>query len=734
MMLKQYILLIIFFVISFGNSQWSADPSEPKLIGEGIQPQVKATSDGGVYIAWITEGDYHIYIQRLNINGEIQFNESGMLISDNTNSSWIAINHLNLDVDSEDNAILTTVDQRTGVWEVYAWKISSEGELVWGEEGIVVTDYGLVNMSPRISILDDNSIIVSCTHDDSKVFIQRISSDGIMLFESGLFIEHESYALIAPQSITSLDNSFLIQWIGQAQGWPIYSEIFLQKFSLNGEEIWDEATTVMESTVLPMGNFSQQLIASLDGSSFSAWTQFSGNVQNAVVQLISGEGDLIWDNEIDLSTNSSHFRMSPKVIASEESHNLIAVWKETNGSQSQRGIVAQKLDESGTRMWNSNGSDIVELNSDYDYLDISIAGFGEEMVVVYIEQSANYNSDIFAKRIGTEGNFIWENEIAIITNSQNSKSDLMIGYNQNTTFISWSEDGFIYAHSLRGDGMLGNPDYEGCGDDEIELWGVCYSIENTTELDLSGNELSGEIPVEIGELINLNYINLRFNELSGSIPNSICGLTDLTTLSLSYNQLSGPIPDQIGSLIHLESLYLQNNELDGEIPSSLGELENLNNLGLFENQLEGIIPENICAIFSNLDYLGIYSNNLCPPYPDCLSEESIGDQDVSSCEPLNNQDESKFFSYYLYDAYPNPFNPETNIKYNLKRDSQVKITIYDQRGRLINTLIDKKEKSGIKSIRWNGRNTKSESVGSGMYFYRIQAGIFNQTKKLVLLK
>jgi hypothetical protein len=733
-MLKQYILLVVTFIISFANSQWSTDPSEPKLIGEGIQPQVKSTSDGGVYIAWITEGDYHVYIQRLNLNGEIQFNELGMLISDNSNSSWIAINHLNLDVDSEDNAILTTVDQRTGVWEVYAWKISSEGELVWGEEGIAVTDYGLVNMSPRISILDDNSIIVSCTHDDSKVFIQRISSDGTMLFESGIFIEHETHALIAPQSITFSDNSFLIQWIGQAQGWPIYSEIFLQKFSSNGEGIWDEATTVMESTVLPMGNFSQQLIANLDGNSFSAWTQFSGNVQNAVVQLISSEGSLLWVNEIDLSTNSSHFRISPKVIVSEESPNLIAVWKETNGSQSQRGIVAQKLDESGIRMWNSEGINIVELNSEFDYLDLSPVGFGEEVVTVYIEQSANFNSDIFAKRIGTEGEFIWENEIAIITNSQNSKSDLMIGHNQNTIFISWSESGFIYAHSLRENGMLGNLDYEGCSEDEIELWSECYSIENTTELDLSGNDLSGEIPAEIGELVNLNYINLRFNELSGSIPNSICGLTDLTTLSLSYNQLSGPIPDQIGSLIHLENLYLQNNELNGEIPSSLGELENLNNLGLSENQLGGIIPENICVIFSNLDYLGIYSNNLCPPYPDCLSEESIGDQDTSSCEPLNNQEESEIFSYYLYDAYPNPFNLATNIKYKLKYDSQVKITIYDQKGRLINTLIDKKKKSGIKSIRWNGKNTKSQTVGSGMYFYRIQAGTFNQTKKLVLVK
>ena len=80
-MLKQTIFLKILFIISFGNSQWSADPSEPILIGEGIQPQVKATSDGGVYIAWITDGNYHVYIQRLNLNGEIQFNNSGMLIS-----------------------------------------------------------------------------------------------------------------------------------------------------------------------------------------------------------------------------------------------------------------------------------------------------------------------------------------------------------------------------------------------------------------------------------------------------------------------------------------------------------------------------------------------------------------------------------------------------------------------------------------------------------------------------
>ena len=52
----------------------------------------------------------------------------------------------------------------------------------------------------------------------------------------------------------------------------------------------------------------------------------------------------------------------------------------------------------------------------------------------------------------------------------------------------------------------------GCIDDiEVELWGTCYSIENTTQLDLSFSELSGEIPLEIGSLVNLEYLYLQNN-------------------------------------------------------------------------------------------------------------------------------------------------------------------------------------------------------------------------------
>ena len=63
--------------------------------------------------------------------------------------------------------------------------------------------------------------------------------------------------------------------------------------------------------------------------------------------------------------------------------------------------------------------------------------------------------------------------------------------------------------------------------DTINLWGVDYSVDCTTELDLSNSGLTGEIPPEIGNLINLSYLNLEDNQLTGSIPPEIGNLTKL---------------------------------------------------------------------------------------------------------------------------------------------------------------------------------------------------------------
>ena len=95
---------------------------------------------------------------------------------------------------------------------------------------------------------------------------------------------------------------------------------------------------------------------------------------------------------------------------------------------------------------------------------------------------------------------------------------------------------------------------------------------------------------------------------------------------LDNNQLSGEIPSTIGNLVDLDNLHLGHNNLSGEIPSEIGNLINLNYLSLDNNELTGQIPNSICNLtlnFSDIHFI-IHSNKLCPPYPSCLNATIMG--------------------------------------------------------------------------------------------------------------
>jgi len=111
------------------------------------------------------------------------------------------------------------------------------------------------------------------------------------------------------------------------------------------------------------------------------------------------------------------------------------------------------------------------------------------------------------------------------------------------------------------------------------------------------------------------------------------------------------------------------------------------------------------------------------------------DDCIETCVLVSNDESNQLpTAFNLYNNYPNPFNPTTQIRYNLSEDAMVSITIYDIMGRSIRSLVNSKQTAGYRSIRWDGKNNLGEPVSAGMYIYTIQAGEFRQTKKMVLLK
>jgi hypothetical protein len=88
----------------------------------------------------------------------------------------------------------------------------------------------------------------------------------------------------------------------------------------------------------------------------------------------------------------------------------------------------------------------------------------------------------------------------------------------------------------------------------------------------------------------------------------------------------------------------------------------------------------------------------------------------------------------LIENYPNPFNPETMISFSIPNEGTISINVYNIRGQKVRNLVNGDYSSGHHSVVWDGTNDSGVSVGSGVYLYRINAGEFTATRKMVLMK
>jgi len=90
--------------------------------------------------------------------------------------------------------------------------------------------------------------------------------------------------------------------------------------------------------------------------------------------------------------------------------------------------------------------------------------------------------------------------------------------------------------------------------------------------------------------------------------------------------------------------------------------------------------------------------------------------------------------FVLLDNYPNPFNSQTVIPFQLKNSADVKIEIFDVKGRLVDTLINESKAAGAYSLVWQGRDFSGQEVASGVYSVRLTADKYTETSNILLLR
>jgi len=90
--------------------------------------------------------------------------------------------------------------------------------------------------------------------------------------------------------------------------------------------------------------------------------------------------------------------------------------------------------------------------------------------------------------------------------------------------------------------------------------------------------------------------------------------------------------------------------------------------------------------------------------------------------------------YSLSQNFPNPFNPVTSVNYSLPEAVHVRLEIYNALGQKVRTLVEEPQIAGYKTVHWNGVDDYGRGMASGVYFYRLEAGKYSSSKKLLLLK
>ena len=121
---------------------------------------------------------------------------------------------------------------------------------------------------------------------------------------------------------------------------------------------------------------------------------------------------------------------------------------------------------------------------------------------------------------------------------------------------------------------------------------------------------------------------------------------------------------------------------------------------------------------------------------DFSGNESNSSEEISEDNVITSVDDIQATPvvFGLQQNYPNPFNPTTRIRYQLPKNVKVSIMIYNILGTKVKALVDANESAGYHEIEWDGRDEFGRAVSSGVYIYRIMAGNFSDSKKMIFMK
>lgn len=510
------------------------------------------------------------------------------------------------------------------------------------------------------------------------------------------------------------------------------------------------------------------------GGTIITWQDKRNGKYEIFAQRMNSDGNATWaTNGIAICTQDSNYC---PVIVSDGSGGAIIAWQSYRGSAT-ADIYAQRVNSSGAVQWTTNGVPVCAVVFEQDTIAMISDGLGGAILTWQDYRSNNGSADIYAQRVNSSGAMLWTaNGVVICNQAAAQRGPKLVSDGSGGAFITWYDlragNYDIYTQRVASAGAVQwttngvatctmatdqlKPDI--CTDGAGGVIIVWYDYRSTTDFNIYAQRQgpSGAIVWAVDGVVmnnNVAYDQIDPKIVSDGVGGAVMSWTDYrtgTTADIYAQRVNstGAVQWTATGVIICTSAGDQIKSqicTDGNSGAYITweDHRNAGNSDIYAQRIAANAQINwaatgfaICtAPNDQLTPMIVSNGNLgaIVAWQDYRSGSNFDIYETgfntTGFVGIVNGGSTIPLEYALLQNYPNPFNPVTVINYQLPKTSNVKLSIYDALGREVNVLVNKSQNEGNHNVEWDASN-----YPSGVYFYRLEAGSFVSTKKMILIK
>ena len=742
---------------------------------DATQGNARLTKDGfgGAYIVWddLQNADYNLYIQHYNSSGEASFQEGGITLSDADNNQLAPL----VRQDQNGGALVVWEDRKEGSISLYAQHINPSIGATLQDDGVsmyygvdgnafLYNDEDPYKAKPKSLYLNNQNLVYWEDRRGGNVYINE--TPFTTYYTYGAFVdaagplENKQLSQYVEQKFADVVHSgdnFLLSFVGIDVGTGddiLKYQVIDNDLDFEGS---GEGVSVESEQFAPQGSRRSYALSQLSSGQISMVYSKSSEASYYMNEIFN----------LELDASSGGTVSNPEVLYSDAENFSSATVKDmfvgnqdctwSNGDDCTL-VIFEEQDSEGNILLKikAESESPISLSSDGQNQEFKDAVQINDGVFVVWEESKNGNIDIFGQQIGFDGSILGPPAgISICANTSEQKNpSIDYSENLNEVMVCWDDarngDRDIYCATVSLDSSFTITEIP-ITDNKPEAQIGPYVKSTLTDSYLvvweesvlynSGDVFTGD-PVY--------YYDIAMQE----IKNGYTYYEDVIICNAFHDQRNPRIdvltnsPD-ISYLVYWEDMRSSGKE---DLTNLFAQQLKISDCsGSYGGDISWTSIETYGACNCNGDFFdqcGVCGGDdtVCADCAGVPNGNSVEDQcgvcGGSGPEPgydcdgnyLNVSPDELPRSYQLYDNYPNPFNPITNIRFDVPKFGPLKLLVYNVNGQLVKTLKDGNIAPGAYNISWDGFDDYGQVLPSGIYFYHMETNEFNKKSKMVLIK